>query len=135
MTKTGLIIVDMQNDFCDGGSLAVTGSLDVIPLVNTLRTMPMFDYIIKTRDWHAQDHVSFCSNHPGKELFSLITVEETGRDQVMWPDHCVQGSFGSEYHKDVVHGENDIEVLKGQVKMVESYSGFGGNGEVTGLTE
>merc|ERR1712110_82115 len=133
--KTVLMIVDMQNDFCEGGSLAVGGSLEIIPVINQLRENQKFDHIVKTRDWHAQDHVSFGSNHPGKELFSLIKVEETGQDQVMWPDHCVQGSFGAEYHKDLVHKDTDIEVLKGQVKMVESYSGFGGNGEETGLTQ
>ena len=89
MTKTALIIVDMQNDFCEGGSLAVTGSLDIIPKVNELRESKIFDHIVMTRDWHPQDHISFGSNHPGKDLFSFITVEETGRGQVMWPDHCL----------------------------------------------
>mgnify|MGYP002635364216 CR=1 FL=1 len=87
MSHSALIIVDMQNDFCEGGSLAVGGSLETIPIINDLRSK--FETIITTRDWHAQDHVSFQSNHPGETLFSLITVKETGREQVMWPDHCV----------------------------------------------
>lgn len=86
-----------------------------------------------TRDWHPADHVSFGANHPGKQLFELITVPETGRDQVMWPVHCVQGSHGAQYHKDILVKDTDIEVFKGQVKLVESYSGFGGDGEDTGL--
>lgn len=123
----------MQNDFCSGGSLAVGGSLDIIPLINSLRENSTFDLIVTTRDWHPSDHVSFGANHPGKTLFELIVVPETGRDQVMWPTHCVQGSPGAEYHQEVVRKETDIEVLKGQMKMVESYSGFGGDGEETGL--
>ena len=134
--KTALIIVDMQNDFCEpDGSLAVKGSLEIIPLINKLRESKNFDMIVTTRDWHAQNHVSFCSNHKDEKLFSLITVPETGRKQVMWPDHCVQGSKGSEYHPDIVIKETDTEVLKGQEKMVESYSGFGSEHENTGMTE
>ena len=128
---SALIIVDMQNDFCEGGSLAVTGSLEIIPLVNQLRDK--FDIVIRTRDWHPADHVSFGANHPGKDLFSLIVVPETGKEQVMWPIHCVQCSQGAEYQKDVLLKDTDVEVLKGQEKMVESYSGFGGDGEETGL--
>jgi len=112
----------------------VKGSLDIIPIINKLRENPKFDYIITSRDWHGQDHVSFASNN-GKELFSLQTIEETGREQVMWPDHCVQGTFGAEFHKDFVKKETDIDVLKGTLKMVETYSGFGSIelGEDTGL--
>ena len=68
--KTALIIVDVQNDFCDGGSLAVKGSLDIIPVINKLREDPIFDVIVRTRDYHAADHVSFAENHPGEELFT-----------------------------------------------------------------
>ena len=133
--KTALIIVDMQNDFCAGGSLAVGGSLEIIPTINELRKNAKFDYIVRTRDWHPQDHVSFGSNHPGEALFSQITIAETGHPQVMWPDHCVQGSTGAEYHKDLVLADSDGEVLKGQTKMIESYSGFGDYGEDTGLKQ
>jgi nicotinamidase/pyrazinamidase len=110
---SALIIVDMQNDFCQGGSLAVTGSLEIIPLINSLRSKT-FDCIIRTRDWHPADHISFGPNHPGKSLFELITVPETGREQVMWPIHCIQGSPGAEYQPDVTILDTDIEVLKGQ---------------------
>ena len=80
--KTALIIVDMQNDFCQpDGSLAVEGSLEIIDKINKLREeIDKFDYIVMTRDWHPQNHVSFGSNHTGKDLFSKITVQETGRE-------------------------------------------------------
>ena len=82
--KTALIIIDMQNDFCEGGdpagSLAVPGSLEILSLINHLRDTNLFDMIIRSRDWHPKDHVSFVESHPGKELFSKIVVEETGRD-------------------------------------------------------
>ena len=76
---SALIIVDMQNDFCVGGSLGIAGSLDIIALINSLRDKN-FDYIIRTRDWHPANHVSFGVNHPGKAMFDLITVPETGRE-------------------------------------------------------
>ena len=132
--KTALIIVDMQNDFISG-SLAVGQGADLVAPINALRERPCFDVIVRSRDWHPTDHVSFAENHPGKELFTKIVVDETGRDQMMWPVHCVQGSDGAKYHEDLVCKDSDIEVLKGQVKMVESYSAFGGDGENTKLTE
>ena len=125
MAKAALIIVDVQNDFCQGGSLAVTGSLEIIPVINQLRQNPKFECVVRTRDWHPQDHVSFASNHPGKDLFTMITVPETGRQQVMWPDHCVQGSPGADFHPDLVVEESDLVISKGQLQWVESYSGFG----------
>ena len=78
--------------------------------------------------------MSFCSNNPGKELFSNVVIEETGREQVMWPVHCVQDSHGAEYHKDLVLADTDLEVLKGLDRVVESYSAFGNEHEDTGLT-
>lgn len=133
--KSALIIVDVQNDFCEGGSLAVGGSLEIIPVINKLREDKLFDVIITTRDYHQADHVSFAENHPGEKLFTKIIVEETGREQMMWPTHCVVGTPGCEYHQDLVVKKTDKEILKGTVKMVESYSGFGGDGEETGLNK
>ena len=124
----------MQNDFITG-SLAVSNGAEIIAPINELREKPCWDVIVRSRDWHQADHVSFCENHPGQELFSKIIVEETGRDQVMWPTHCVQGSDGANYHADLVKKDTDIEVLKGQIKTVESYSAFGGDGEETHLAE
>jgi len=133
--KSALVIVDIQHDFCEGGSLAVPGSLEILPLVNYLRDSGLFDLIVTSRDWHPKDHVSFHENHPGETLFSKITVQETGQEQVMWPTHCVQGTSGAEYHPGLVVKESDIEVLKGQAKMVESYSAFGAGGEDTQLAD
>ena len=79
--------------------------------------------------------VSFAENHPGEERFSKIVVKETGRDQIMWPTHCVQGSKGAEYHPNLVLKDTDIEILKGQLPLVESYSAFGDAGEDTKLAE
>lgn len=135
--KAALFIVDVQNDFCEpSGSLAVKGSLEIIPLINKLRENPKFDYIVTSRDWHPQNHCSFASNN-GKPLFSLHVIPETGREQVMWPDHCVQGSEGAEFHKDLVRADTDINVLKGQLQWVETYSGFGSVdlGEDLGLVD
>lgn len=78
--KSALVIVDMQNDFCEGGSLAVPGSLEIFSFINHLRETNMFDLVITSRDWHPQNHVSFAENHPGEELFSKIVVKETGRE-------------------------------------------------------
>ena len=133
--KSALVIVDMQNDFCEGGSLAVPGSLEILGFINHLRETNMFDLVITSRDWHPRNHVSFAENHPGEELFSKIVVKETGRDQIMWPVHCIQGSKGAEYHPDLVLKGTDIEILKGQMPMVESYSAFGDAGEDTKLAE
>ena len=124
--KSALFIVDVQNDFCEpDGSLKVSGSLDIIPLINKLRENSKFHCIVTSRDWHPQNHCSFASNNPGKNLFEAVTIAETGRPQVMWPDHCVEGSFGAEFHKDLVRADTDINVLKGKMQWVETYSGFG----------
>ena len=113
MTKTALIIVDMQNDFCEGGSLECKNTQTIIPIINKLREHPMFDVIVRTRDWHPQDHVSFASNHPGQKAYTVVDVKETKQQQVLWPDHCVQGTFGAKYHKDLIIKDTDIEILKG----------------------
>ena len=130
--NSALIIVDMQNDFISG-SLAVNEGDSIVQGINELRAKP-WSLVVRSRDWHPENHVSFCANHPGKEMFTQIVVEETGRDQVMWPVHCVQNSAGAEYHKDLVALDTDYEVLKGQIRLVESYSAFGNEHEDTGLT-
>lgn len=95
--------------------------------------MAFFDYVIRSRDWHPKNHVSFHSNNFGTNLFDNVVIEKTGQNQIMWPDHCVQGSHGAKYHEDLVLKDTDIEILKGQLQWVESYSAFGGQGEETGL--
>ena len=87
--KSALIIVDVQNDFCKGGSLEVADANSIIPLINKLRLLPTFDLVILTRDWHAKTHCSFAVNNPGTKVFEMIRLPDTGVDQVMWPVHCV----------------------------------------------
>lgn len=123
MGKSALIIVDVQNDFCEGGSLAVPNGNDVIPVINKLRRQKDWDLIVLTQDFHPQNHTSFASNHEGVAVFSVITLED-GTTQVMWPDHCVQGTKGTEFHDELVRSENDIVVQKGMNYKVDSYSGF-----------
>ena len=132
-SKAALIIVDMQNDFCEGGSLAVTGANSIITTINELRTDPMFKMVVLTQDWHAHDHCSFQANHPGTQLFECIRLPETGVMQVMWPTHCVQNSQGAELHKDLIVSPTDVIVKKGTLLSVDSYSGFGSAPEVTEL--
>src|SRR3990167_6492645 len=92
--KTALIMVDLHNDFCKGGYLAVSDGDAVVPLANQLQ--PFFDVVVATEDWHPQNHTSFASNHPGTVVGDIINVH--GLAQVLWPDHCVQNSSGAELH-------------------------------------
>lgn len=120
-----LIVVDLQNDFCNGGTLAVKDGDMVIPVANKIikRFEEKGDFIIATKDWHPKEHKSFASNSGGKlgEVGKL-----NGLDQVWWPDHCVQNEHGSEFHKDLLPIENII--YKGTNPEVDSYSGFFDNG-------
>lgn len=112
---SALIITDMQNDFCEGGSMGVDDSTELIPIINKLRELVYFDFIIRCRDWHPKNHVSFHSNNPGTNLFQNVQIESTGRPQIMWPNHCVQGTQGADYHPDLVIKDSDVEILKGQL--------------------
>jgi nicotinamidase/pyrazinamidase len=132
--KTALIIVDVQNDFCKGGSLEVTDANTIIPLINKLRDLPIFDLVVLTRDWHAPTHCSFAANNPGTNVFEMIKLVDTGIDQIMWPTHCVQGTPGAQFHKDlVINHTSDVIVNKGLLERVDSYSGFGSHPEKTEL--
>jgi len=90
-----LIVVDLQNDFVPGGSLAVPRGDEIIPLVN--RIQEKFDLVVATQDWHPKNHLSFASNHPGKQIFEVIML--SGLEQVLWPDHCIQGEKGAQLVK------------------------------------
>src|SRR3990167_10315053 len=92
-----LLLVDLQNDFCTDGSLAVPDADAVIPIANQLQSY--FDVIIATQDWHPHDHMSFAANHPGEGVGDVITVDDI--PQVLWPIHCVQGTQGAEFHPDL----------------------------------
>ena len=97
-----LIIIDIQNDFLPGGSLEVKEGDKIITLINEM--MDNYDHIIATKDWHPSNHVSFASNHPGKEIGDIIKVN--GLNQILWPDHCVQDSYGSVFPKELNHEKN-----------------------------
>ena len=132
--KKALIIVDMQNDFCEGGSLAVSGSQEVIEKINALRGK--FSDVFLTKDWHPANHCSFQANNPDTKLFQQIVLKDTGVAQVMWPVHCIQGTEGAQLHKDLqVIEESDVIVNKGMLDRTDSYSGFGTAPEVTELRD
>lgn len=131
MTKA-LIVVDIQNDFCPAGALAVAGGNDIIPFVNTLikSYFDKGDIVVATQDWHPEDHGSFAVNHEGKDPFTM--GELNGLPQMLWPKHCVQGTKGAEFHPELL----DIPTVfcKGMDKTADSYSGFfDANGTNTGL--
>ncbi len=115
-----LIVIDVQNDFCPGGRLAVTDGDAIIPQINAL--MAEFACVVLTQDWHPADHSSFAANHPGAEAFSLI--EMPYGPQVLWPVHCVQGSAGAEFHTDLQTDAAQLIVRKGFRSGIDSYSAF-----------
>ncbi len=119
-----LIIVDIQNDFCPGGSLAVTDGDTIIPIVN--KVMPLFDVVIATQDWHPPDHGSFAANHIDRKVGEIIDLN--GLPQVLWPVHCVQGFKGAALHADLNIKGIDRIFEKGTIPEVDSYSGFFDNG-------
>ena len=122
-----LLIVDVQNDFCPGGALAVPDGDAIIPAVNRLARS--FAHVILTQDWHTPGHASFASSHPGKRPFDAIEVSYG--TQILWPDHCVQGTQGASFHPalDVPHAE--LVVRKGFRSAIDSYSAFRENDRLT----
>ena len=126
-----LIIVDVQNDFCPGGALAVPGGDEVISSINNL--LGAFDCIVQTQDWHPSSHLSFASNHKGKSPYD--TVEMKYGEQVLWPDHCVQGTEGADFHEKLRLEPSQLIIRKGFRKDIDSYSAFFENDQttVTGL--
>jgi len=115
-----LILVDLQNDFCEGGALAVNGGKGIIPLINQLQEK--FEMIIATQDWHPSDHISFAANHEGKNIGDLIPLGEI--QQILWPVHCVQNSKGAEFVEELNTEKITKVFQKGTDKFVDSYSGF-----------
>ncbi len=132
--KKALIIVDVQNDFCEGGALAVPGANQIIPYINLLMEENEYDEIILTQDWHPENHKSFATTNGKKEGETIIL---NGIPQFMWPDHCVQGTFGAEFHKDLNLEKVTHTIQKGTDVEFDSYSGFqDNNGKVkTGLDD
>jgi len=118
--KDALLVVDVQNDFCPGGRLAVQKGDEIVPLVNALAMR--FENVVLTQDWHPPGHRSFATSHPGKKPFD--TVKLPYGEQVLWPDHCVQGSDGAALRKDLSIAHAQLVVRKGWHREVDSYSAF-----------
>lgn len=127
-----LLIVDVQNDFCPGGALAVKNGDKIIPVIHQIKDR--FDAVILTQDWHPAGHSSFASTHPGRKEYETIQVDYG--IQVLWPDHCVQGTEGAEFHPDLDVPEAQLIIRKGFRKDIDSYSAFFENDQKTetGLT-
>lgn len=132
MTAKALLIVDLQNDFVPGGALAVPDGDQIVPLIREMIHYP-FDVIVATKDWHPADHGSFASNHEGKKVGDHIQLG--GLDQILWPVHCVQGTWGAEFASGWDLTEVDKVLYKGVDPFIDSYSTFYDNGHrrTTGL--
>ena len=119
-TQDTLIVVDVQNDFCPGGRLAVQKGDEVVPLINELAQR--FERVVLTQDWHPSGHKSFATSHPGHKPFDSIKLPYG--EQTLWPDHCVQGSDGAALHKDLLVPHAQLVIRKGWHKELDSYSAF-----------
>ena len=115
-----LLVVDIQNDFCPGGSLAVPHGDEVVPLINGLAAK--YAHVVLTQDWHPRGHLSFASSHPGKAPYQ--TIEVAYGTQVLWPDHCVQGTGGAAFRKDLEIPHAELVLRKGYHREIDSYSAF-----------
>lgn len=115
-----LLLIDIQNDFLPGGALAVTDGDQVIPVANRLTSQ--FPLVVATQDWHPSDHRSFASQHPGRNVGEVINLD--GLEQVLWPDHCVQGSVGAQFAPELNLNAIDYVIQKGTDVFIDSYSGF-----------
>ncbi len=132
-SSKALILVDLQNDFCPGGALAVSEGDHTIGVANEVASK--FELVIATQDWHPADHGSFAANHEGHQPYDSIDLN--GLQQVLWPVHCVQGSDGAKFHKDLDMAPVTKVVQKGTDSGIDSYSGFFDNGhrKSTGLAD
>lgn len=122
-----LILIDIQNDFCPGGALAVAGGDEVVPVANRLTRL--FEAVILTQDWHPADHRSFASAHPGMAPFASVAFDYG--PQVLWPDHCVQGTAGADFHPGLDVTTAQLVVRKGFHRGIDSYSAFFENDRTT----
>ena len=122
-----LIVIDLQKDFCPNGALAVAGGDDIVAPINAL--MGKFDAVILTQDWHPANHASFASNHTNAAAFD-VTQMPYG-PQVLWPDHCVQGTKGADFHADLHTDRADMIIRKGYRPQIDSYSAFFENDRTT----
>ena len=118
--KTALLVIDVQNDFCPAGALEVAGGNEIIPYIN--EEMAKYECVVLTQDWHPKGHSSFATSHEGKNPLELIKMPYG--DQVLWPDHCVQGSKGAEFHPDLNIEQANAIIRKGSNPFIDSYSAF-----------
>ncbi|MEN3351422.1 MAG: nicotinamidase/pyrazinamidase [Bradyrhizobium sp.] len=121
------LIIDVQNDFCPGGALAVTDGDAVVPVVNRLAAR--FDHVALTQDWHPAGHSSFATSHPGAAPFSSVTMPYG--PQTLWPDHCIQGTAGAAFHPQLATGKAELVIRKGFRAAIDSYSAFFENDRTT----
>jgi len=121
-----LIVIDVQNDFCPGGALAVAGGDEIVPGINAL--MADFAAVILTQDWHPAGHLSFASSHPGRAPYDV--TEMPYGPQVLWPDHCIQGTAGAAFHPGL-RTDGDLIIRKGFRRAIDSYSAFFENDRTT----
>lgn len=122
-----LLVVDVQNDFCPGGALTVAGGEAIIPVIQ--RIAPRFEHIVLTQDWHPRGHHSFASAHAGKRPFEGVQLSYG--EQTLWPDHCVQGTQGAEFHSDLSLPQAELILRKGFRREIDSYSAFFENDRTT----
>jgi nicotinamidase/pyrazinamidase len=122
-----LLVVDVQNDFCPGGALAVPDGDRVVPAINALGRR--FAHVVLTQDWHPADHLSFASQHPGRQPFETIDVAYGA--QTVWPDHCVQGTPGAAFHPGLALPHAELILRKGFRRAIDSYSAFRENDRAT----
>jgi len=120
MTQGCLIVVDMQNDFCEGGALAVVGGNACVLHVNAM--IDAFEHVVLTQDWHPANHSSFASRHSGHLPFAQIEMDYG--PQTLWPDHCIQGTNGAEFHPDLNWTKAELVIRKGFRHEIDSYSAF-----------
>jgi len=122
-----LVVVDVQNDFCPGGNLPVPHGEEVVPTINELGQR--FRHVVLTQDWHPPDHRSFASSHPGRQAFQ--SIELPYGPQVLWPDHCVQGTAGAQFHAGLQLLRAELILRKGYRRDIDSYSAFYENDHTT----
>ena len=122
-----LLAVDLQNDFCPDGALAVPRGDEVVPVINGLARF--FPHVLLTQDWHPKDHLSFASQHPGAKPYDNFAAPYG--PQVLWPDHCVQGTPGAAFHRGLAVPHAELVIRKGYHRAIDSYSAFHENDRVT----
>lgn len=127
MAADALIVIDVQNDFCPGGALAVSGGDEIMPLVNDL--IRNTEHVVLTQDWHPAGHSSFASSHQGRNPYD--TIDMPYGPQTLWPDHCIQGSKGADFHTGLAWSKAEMVIRKGYRLGIDSYSAFFENDHLT----